>query len=52
MTNRQAKKTDKALKLVAKGLTHEEAAKKAGVSPSTIWRAKQRAKAQATTKKE
>lgn len=49
MTNKQSKKTDKALKLVAEGATWREAAKKAKVSPSTVWRALQRAKEPAPT---
>lgn len=43
MTGRNSAATDKALRLVAKGMPVAEAARKTGVSWSTIWRAQQRA---------
>ena len=39
MTARQSAATDKALKLYAKGLSKAAAARKAGISWVTLWRA-------------
>lgn len=42
MTARQSSATDKALRLIAKGLTPYAAAKKVGIALSTIYRAQAR----------
>ena len=39
MARKQCAQTDKALKLVAKGMSYYKAAAKAGISPSTLYRA-------------
>lgn len=44
MSGRQSSATDKALKLLAKGSTKAAAARKAGISWSTLWRAIKRQK--------
>jgi transposase len=44
MSGRQSSATEKALKLIAKGLTPYAAAKKVGIALSTIYRAQKRLK--------
>lgn len=44
MSGRQSALTDKALKLIAKGMTRYRAAKKLGLSLSTVYRAVSRQK--------
>jgi len=42
MTGRQSSATERALQFLAQGDSIRVAAKKAGVAPSTVWRAKMR----------
>lgn len=42
MTGRNSAATDRALRLVARGMTPSEAARKAGIAYPTIWRAMKR----------
>lgn len=44
MAGRQSSATEKALRLVANGLSKAEAARKAGISWVTLWRALKRQK--------
>lgn len=52
MSARQSSATDRALRLVARGVPAPEAARRAGIAYTTLWRALRRNKPQPTAKQE